>query len=85
MATIECPSFLYSTTAVQDPCDDCTRKIRSLNDLCLKSWVSTEDAFYMLSPEVVMFTPYKTTPILTMSGVYDDTELENAEMECITN
>ena len=57
--------------------------VRSLDDLQISLSVETEEAFQLVSPELLMYVLFEKTAIATTTGVYDGTELNDAEEQCI--
>ena len=59
--------------------------VTSLDDLHISLSVKTGEAFQLLSLELLMYILCEKTTIVKTSGVYDETEPNNAEEQCITH
>ena len=60
--------------------------VTHLDELCLSLSVKTEkEAFQVLSPELVICIPCKKTPVAMISGVYNETEINDTEEQCVVH
>ena len=57
--------------------------VTSLDGMQISLSVKEEEAFQLVNPELLMYVLYKRAPVAIVSGVYDETELDDTKEQCV--